>query len=132
MVAFNFQKQFADDVESGKKCSTIRRAGKKLPPKIGDELQLYAGMMTKNCRLLRKAKCTDVNPVLFTRKKGKPIFCIGVIIGTEKSWIQVVASEVNKMALADGFKSTADFFDYFFGDGEEDFCGFLIEWEAIN
>lgn len=132
MVAYNFQKQFAGDVESGKKRCTIRRAGKRLPPKDGDTLQLYTGMRTKYCRLLCKGKCTDVNPVLFTRKNGKPILCIGVIVGTEKSWIQVVASEVERLAIEDGFKSTADFYAYFLGNSEDDFCGFLIEWEPIQ
>lgn len=131
MVAYNFQKQFAGDVESGKKRCTIRRAGKRLPPKDGDILRLYTGMRTKNCRLLREGYCTDVNPVLFTRKNGKPVFCIGVIVGEEKSWIQVVASEVKRLASEDGFKSTADFFAFFLGDSNEDFLGFLIEWEPL-
>ena len=132
MVAYNFQKQFSDDVETGKKRSTIRRAGKKLPPKIGDELQLYTGMRTSNCRLLRKGKCTDVNPVMFTRRNSHPIFCIGVIVGSEKCWVEVIPTELERFAAKDGFKSIADFFAYFLGDSDEDFLGFLIEWEPIK
>lgn len=127
MPALNFIKRFAADVESGKKRSTIRRAGKRLPPKVGDQLSLYAGMRTKYCRLLRKETCTDVNPVLITFKNNKPVLAIGLILGKEKCWVQVKAAEVKKMAIEDGFKSKEEFFDYFLSDTDE-FYGFLIEW----
>lgn len=127
MPALNFVKRFAPDVESGKKRSTIRRAGKRLPPKVGDQLSLYTGMRTKYCRLLRKETCIDVNPIFISLKKGKPVLAIGVIVGTEKCWIEVSATEVKEMAIEDGFKSKEEFFDYFLSDTDE-FYGFLIEW----
>lgn len=131
MPALNFIKQFAPDVESGKKRCTIRRAGKRLPPKIGDQLSLYTGMRTSNCRLLRKEKCTEVTPVMLHIKNGNPEMCLGVILGTEKCWIEVVAAEVKRLASEDGFASIDDFFSYFLGDDDE-FYGFLIEWEPTT
>lgn len=131
MPALNVIKRFAPDVESGKKRCTIRRAGKRLPPKVGDLLSLYTGMRTKYCRLLRREKCTEVTPVFITFKDDKPVFMLGVIVGTEKSWIEVGAEQVTKLAIEDGFKSDEDFFDYFLSDTDE-FYGFLIEWEPTG
>lgn len=60
MVAYNFQAQFADDVEHGFKTQTIRRDAR---CKSGDKLQLYTGQRTKNCRKLCDAICKRVTPI---------------------------------------------------------------------
>ena len=49
MVAFNFKKAQVEEVESGKKCATIRPTKRAKP---GDTLQLYTGLRTKKARLL--------------------------------------------------------------------------------
>ena len=57
MVAYNFQKQFADAVERGEKRQTIRaprRDGRHA--KVGDKLQLYTGMRTKQCGMIVTGK----------------------------------------------------------------------------
>lgn len=60
MVAFNFKPYFADDVQNGVKLRTIRQKRRASP---GDALQLYTGMMHKNCRKLRDATCTQVSKI---------------------------------------------------------------------
>jgi hypothetical protein len=60
MVAFNFKKDQAEKVESGKKCATIRPTRRAKP---GDTLQLYTGLRTKKTRLLKVARCTEVRKV---------------------------------------------------------------------
>ena len=48
MPALNFQKRFADLVESGEKCQTIRKCSKDgRDPKVGDTLYLYTGQRPK-------------------------------------------------------------------------------------
>jgi len=65
VVAYNFQARFADAVERGEKSQTIRAPRKDgRHAKVGDALQLYTGMRTKQCRKLRDAKCHDVCPIL--------------------------------------------------------------------
>lgn len=61
MVAYNFKKQFADDVEHGRKRQTIRAGEPRC--KVGDALQLYTGQRTKACRKLRDAVCAEVRSI---------------------------------------------------------------------
>ena len=81
MPALNFQKQFADAVESGlfdlrgeprpdrligvrPKLQTIRLYRKdERDPKPGQTLYHFTGMRTKQCRRLGEAECTSVMPV---------------------------------------------------------------------
>ena len=58
MPAYNFSPEFADVVESGRKCSTIRQSDK--GAKIGDTAYLYTGQRTKDCRLLGTATLISV------------------------------------------------------------------------
>jgi len=63
MVAYSFQAEFADAVEAGRKCSTIRPHGKRRHAQAGDELQLYTGMRTPACRLLMRVPCLWSKPI---------------------------------------------------------------------
>lgn len=63
MVAYNFQTDFAYDILSGRKLSTIRPNGKRRHAVAGDELQLYVGMRTSSCRLLLRVPCLYSKPV---------------------------------------------------------------------
>lgn len=135
MVAYNFQARFAGAVESGEKRQTIRKAGKRRPPREGEQLQLYTGMRTKSCRLLKLGVCTKVTPikirpghhqVLVERDPGGQWHDYGYCY-------QVVNSRCDTclaaLAFLDGFDSTADFFAFFAkqSDGGE-FCGHLVQW----
>lgn len=57
MVVYNFQTDFAPDILSGRKLSTIRPKGKRRHAVAGDDLQLYVGMRTASCRLLLRVPC---------------------------------------------------------------------------
>jgi hypothetical protein len=127
MVAYNFQAQFVADVESGKKTQTIREHGKKQPPKVGDELQLYTGMRTKNCRLLRRAKCTSLE-VIEIRSHFRHVL-IGTPSGDTYQFNRLTDGVIEKFAKADGFESVDAFFKYFESGGIGNyFSGFLIRW----
>lgn len=131
MVAYNFQKQFADDVESGKKTQTIRKAGKRNPPSPRCRMQLYTGMRTKNCRLLCAPMCKSVNEIKIIPKFGEVL--LRYVDGIHWTIFDSQQS-LEKFARDDGFESVEDFFAFFEKAADENgvFEGHLIEWEPIK
>lgn len=127
MVAYNFQQQFADDVESGKKPHTIRERGKRRPPNVGEELQLYTGMRTKNCRILKRATCRLVE-VIEIRSRHRHVL-IGTPSGDDYQFNRIDGEVLERFALADGFASVDAFFEFFKKPAGDYFSGFLIHWE---
>jgi hypothetical protein len=127
MVAYNFSAQFANDVEVGLKAQTIRREGKRNPPEVGDELQLYTGMRTKHCRLLRNSICSKVTPIKILPKFGE----IHIQASTRIHWLIFDSDKsLNALARHDGFHSYKELFDYFESQVDDNgvFKGHLIEW----
>ncbi len=123
MVAFNFKKQFADDVKSGKKLQTIRQ---KARAKSGDKLQLYTGMRSPSCRKLLDAKCLAVDSVSITRS--------GPFFGKPGWW----PSDKNEFAQRDGFINYTEMYAWFKAeyDFEDDpdfiFNGYVTMWSALS
>lgn len=106
MVAYNFQGRFADLVEAGQKCQTIRQKARCKP---GDRLQLYTGMRTKACRKLRDAVCTHVQPLTLPLRDNPLI--------------------TDAFARADGFKDSKEMQAWFYDRYKKwIFEGFLIRW----
>lgn len=62
MVAYSFKERFALPIETGRKRQTIR-ADRKRHARPSEELQLYTGMRTRNCRLVGRATCLHVAPI---------------------------------------------------------------------
>src|SRR5688572_27059627 len=62
MVAYSFQRQFADPILIGRKVHTVRGVRKR-HARAGEALQLYTGMRTVACRLVARATCLDVKPI---------------------------------------------------------------------
>jgi hypothetical protein len=129
MTALNFKAQFAPLVESGQKRQTIRRAGRSKPPTVGEELQLYTGQRTKQCRLLGTGICIHVQPCVIKPEAKKVLF------SGEYSWDwrEAQSNEIYYLAHADGFVSTKDFFNFFAESnrehGVDKFVGNIIKWE---
>lgn len=63
MVAYNFQNEFTPSIEAGTKQSTIRPDGKRRHAQAGEELQLYTGMRSPDCRLLMRVPCLWSIPI---------------------------------------------------------------------
>lgn len=57
MVAYSFQKRFAQPILAGTKLHTIR-ALRSRHARPGEELQLYCGMRTNQCRLIARKTCS--------------------------------------------------------------------------
>ena len=62
MVAYSFMARFEPRIEDGSKDQTIR-ADRKRHARAGEELQLYRGMRTRQCRLIGRASCVAVLPI---------------------------------------------------------------------
>lgn len=117
MVAFNFMERWADDVESGRKRSTIR-ARKRARP--GDTLQLYTGQRTKKCRKLRDAVCAAVNEI--------SIDVHGQFVAIRINGDLLPKEQARAIAIADGFDGVSAFAQFFDDNYGLPFRGWLHTW----
>lgn len=116
MPVVNFQKRFADDVDSGKKRQTIR-AMRKRPFKVGDKLYLYTGLRTKSCRKLGEEIIKNVFKIVID---GDEIYLNGFQIDTKR--------ECEQIAKDDGFQNQKDMIEWFEKNHGLPFMGQLIKW----
>ena len=123
MVAINFQPNFADEVEWGKKRQTIRRAARCKP---GDALQLYTGMRTKQCRKLGDAICTRIRPVVI---RDTEMLLDGRIVFAGDARRDDLGDHDNDFARKDGFEGFMEMAEWFQARyGALPFEGVVIEW----
>jgi len=121
MPAYNFQKQFAPKILNGSKAQTIRRRRKRATIE-GDTLSLYVGQRTKSCRLIGRAPCIKVTPII--------IFPFFYLIGLDGFAWGVKSTKVKLLALNDGFETIKDFFDFFTRYQKYVLDNFeIIEWD---
>jgi hypothetical protein len=115
MTAINFMKRFADAVESGEKCQTIRKA-RKNPIQTGCKLQLYTGQRTSACRKLKDARCSSVKDVeigdYYISIDGKSL----------------APKFADHFARKDGFPDRHAMISFFKNQYGLPFLGVLIEW----
>lgn len=143
MVAYSFKRRFVAPIKVGlgaiehipgteyvPKRQTIR-ADRKRHARPGEELQLYAGMRTKQCFLIGRARCKDVRDILITLKQIGG--CVSVGSGNQR--FAVYQGEgLGDFARADGFDGWASMVKFWkdeHGDIET-FIGVLIEWEPLK
>lgn len=62
MVAYSFKAQFVSAIESGEKQQTLRD-NRKRHARVGEEVQLYSAMRTKQCRLIGRAICLSAGEI---------------------------------------------------------------------
>lgn len=125
MPALNFQKQFAADVEAGKKTQTIR-AKRKAPIRRGQILYLYTGLRTKYARKLKEATCLSVQRVA--------IFPHGIVLCDQSGIPSLIDSDsaLKKFAQDDGFKDWPEMRDWFANTHKGlPFEGQLITWGTL-
>ena len=122
MPAYNFKKQFAEAVKSGKKRCTMRAERKDgRTPSAKVEAKLYTGMRSRECRLLRVVYIRRVRPVTMEfRDDGNTIIHLGDEYLNQE--------EMRQLALRDGFSSIAEMRGFFRETHGERFSGHLIEW----
>lgn len=119
MTAFSFKKEFAADVEEGRKRQTIRKDRKdgRPPCARGGALQLYTGMRTAECRKLRDAVCLDVRRIII--KKNGAIWTGGKKLGEKAA---------GKLARADRFSNVDKMRAWFADVHGLPFKGWVIRW----
>ena len=118
MPALNFKKQFASVVEAWMKRQTIRPRRKDgRDPKPGQQLYLYTGMRTKNCRKLGQTICTAVKTIAIEENGD-------IWVGNRRLGID----EKYELVKADGFHYIDDFRNFFLKTHGLPFYGFLIKW----
>lgn len=124
MVAFNFQPEFADDVENRIKRQTIRRFARCKP---GDTLQFYTRQRTKQCRKLGEGVCRRITPIKICRTEmflnGKRLYPGTAVYGT-------IDDFDNDFARRDGFPGFMEMAEWFLARyGALPFEGWVIEWD---
>lgn len=123
MVAFNFNPRFEVAIREGWKTQTIRRGRKGRNVRPGDELQLFVGQRTPDCRMICPAvRCTDVMAIQIHFAKDGGIDRI-VTDG-------VPVMNLDDFATRDGFTDSDDmaaFWRASYGP-QELFHGLVIEW----
>ena len=126
MPAINFQKQFADAVESGEKRQTIRRFRKDATnPLVGDTLFLFTGQRTEHCRLLREVRCTSTSIFeIHTHDDG------GVSLMLDLQRLTI--AEGDQLAKADGFAGVPELLKWFEDTHGLPFVGLLIKWGEVD
>lgn len=133
MVAFNFMKRFAEDVEEGRKLQTIRKLRKdgRVPCKPGDRLQLYTGMRSPSCRLLHEATCSSILQISIQTDGAIFLSAVekGVLSSVQRGgWAPLDTDHMNELARADGFEDPAGLIEFFSETHGLPFDGYLIKW----
>lgn len=127
MVAYSFKQRFVAPILAGTKRQTIR-ADRKRHARPGEQLQLYTGMRTKQCKLIGRAECIDVVKItiLFSdtddESEGFVLPGFGFPGG------------LDGFAIADGFASWADLKAFWRANhpGIDEFQGNLIMWGDLT
>lgn len=130
MVAYSFQKQFAAPILSGRKSHTIR-APRKRHARPGEALQLYTGMRTKHCRLVARAMCEAVVPVIILFRRDQ-LRIVGDSVQIDGRTIAGRA-DLDAFADSDGFADWLElraFWEKHHGEVTM-FQGLLIKWRDM-
>lgn len=95
MFAYSFQARFVAAIEADEKLQTIR-APRKRHARPGEQLQLYAGMRTKHCRLIARRRCLSVDPTAISIQEER------VVVGSAANVSGTEPTETFLMAFDDG------------------------------
>lgn len=122
MVAYNFQKQFAEPIKSGRKKHTIRKNGKRRHARPGEPLQLYTGMRTKYCQKIldHDPVCSLATPILIEVGDDE---ILGIWVGNYE------VEDMRSFAVSDGFESLEAMHKFWIEfHGAHIFHGTMIGW----
>ncbi|ESY88359.1 hypothetical protein X739_00880 [Mesorhizobium sp. LNHC220B00] len=125
MVAYSFKSRFAAPIQAGTKRQTIR-ADRKRHAKPGEQLQLYTGMRTKQCKLIGRSTCVSVDLVLLNFADYGVVRINGIVLFSDAA--------MQEFARRDGFASWADMRSFWHENhpGIEQFEGVIIRWSDLH
>lgn len=139
MVAYSFKPRFVGPIQLGlglqvdhhpgdghilrPKRQTIRSIGRRRHAMAGQQLQLYTGMRTANCRKIGDAVCTETRPITIeVRQTG-----LRIMLGS--SGIALKSRFAEELALNDGFRDPVEMHAFWLEEhGLGWFHGVLIKW----
>lgn len=121
-MLLNFQKQFAADVWSGRKRQTIRAAGHRRVPAVGQVAHCYTGLRTRKTQLLGRWEIDQVQVIRFD------LNCHGIknltLASEPVSW-----GAFEALAKADGFADAVAMSRWFAANhAPREFYGWVISW----
>ncbi|TIP13173.1 hypothetical protein [Mesorhizobium sp.] len=127
MVAYSFKQRFVAPIRAGTKRQTIR-ADRKRHAYPGEQLQLYTGMRTRECKLIGRAFCFCVLPIVLIFDDD-PSHEEGFIVQGGGMF-----ASIDAFAIADGFASWADLKAFWRENhpGIDEFQGNLIKWGDLD
>ena len=128
-----FQPRFAQLVESGEKCQTIRKTPKRMP-EAGDLISLreWTGKPYRSKqRILRESVITKVHVIFFTEHYFGWSFNGGNLRAIAAGGPNT-SLRVENFAQADGFASWSEMCAWFKETHSLPFEGILIEWEGLE
>lgn len=118
MVAINFKPEWVPAILEGTKRQTIRKTAR---CKAGDELQIYTGQRTKECRLLGTAICQHVETIIIADD----------YIST--GYYRLPSGDAHNIAAIDGFENIEAMREWFRKQyGALPFKGVRIMWSRFN
>lgn len=121
MVAFNFQPDFADPIETSRKIQTVRC---KKRAEAGDVLQLFTGQRTKSCRRLLPLKTVICSVSDYCHLEQD-----GIVFGDKT----LHPANVDEFAQMDGFRCFEDMLAWFQSRyGRRNFVGWVHRWEIFG
>lgn len=119
MPAYNFKERFARKVQSGEKLHTIRATRKDgHRPIVGQPMHAYSGLRTKKTKLLLLSTISKVDRI--------KINVDGSIVVEARGRLTV--DEAHALAMADGFTSANELYEFFKETHGLPFEGDLIHW----
>jgi hypothetical protein len=117
VVAINFKPEWVPAILDGSKRQTIRRTAR---CKAGDELQLYTGQRTKDCRLLGTAICQHVETITIADDY------------LSAGYYRIPSGDAHHLAEIDGFADIEAMRDWFRSQyGALPFDGVRIMWSRF-
>jgi hypothetical protein len=122
MVAYSFKRQFAEPILDGRKGGTIR-ANRRRHARPGEEVQLYTGMRTKQCRLIARKTCCEIEPVTLDFRLDR------ILLGYHPPRV-LRGRDLDRFAQFDGFENWPQM-SSFWGDVSS-FFGWHIRWVPLQ
>ena len=124
MVAYSFQARCCGPILRGAKLQTIR-GPRKRHARPGEALQLYAGMRTRQCRLVARATCEAVQPVT--------LHLADRIVRLDDVFLTGHAA-CDRFAQRDGFEDWTDLTSFWAAQHPRTslFSGVLVRWLPLS
>lgn len=121
MVAYSFRPRFVPRILDGTKDQTIRAPRIRRHARPGEELQLYTGMRTRACRLIRSTVCIETMPCTLDWR-GPIVFALDSV--------RMAPDEMDVFARRDGFADVDDMGRFWKAEHPDVdiFMGTLIRW----